>query len=77
VPSNNSQPTARVGRDQAPHPLLRGFEINRLRGRVKPDYAHIRVPVVAIFRTTTKEAFFLESPPRNADERAALDQAYA
>jgi pimeloyl-ACP methyl ester carboxylesterase len=45
--------------------------------RVKPDYARIRVPVVAIFRSTTKEEFLLEYPPRNAEERAAVDEAYA
>lgn len=45
--------------------------------KVKPDYVHIRVPVVAIFRTMTKEEFLLEYPPRNAEERAAMDQAYA
>lgn len=35
------------------------------------------MPVVGIFRTTTKEEFLLEYPPGNAEERAALDQAYA
>jgi len=45
--------------------------------RVKPDYAHIRVPVVAIFRTTPKEEVLLEYPPRNAEERAAVDEAYS
>jgi non-heme chloroperoxidase len=45
--------------------------------RVRPDYAHIRVPVVAIYRSTTKEEALLDYPPRNAQERAALDEAYA
>jgi len=45
--------------------------------RIKPDYARIRVPVVAVFRSTTKEEALLEYPPRNAEERAALDEAYA
>jgi pimeloyl-ACP methyl ester carboxylesterase len=45
--------------------------------RLKPDYARIRVPVVAIFRSTTKAEAILEYPPRNAEERAAVDEAYA
>jgi pimeloyl-ACP methyl ester carboxylesterase len=44
--------------------------------RVKPDYARIRVPVVAIFRTVTMEQALIEYPPKTAQERAVLDQAY-
>jgi non-heme chloroperoxidase len=45
--------------------------------RVKPDYARISVPVVAIYQTTTMEQVLKEYPPRNDQERAALNQAFA
>jgi pimeloyl-ACP methyl ester carboxylesterase len=45
--------------------------------RVRPEYARIRVPVVAVYRTTTMEQALREYPPRNETERAALNQAYA
>jgi non-heme chloroperoxidase len=46
--------------------------------RVKPDYARIRVPVLAIFRTAPPlEEVAHEFPPRNEQERAALSQQYA
>ena len=45
--------------------------------RIKPDYAHIGVPALAVFRTMTKEQVLAERPPKNDVERAALDQAYA
>jgi pimeloyl-ACP methyl ester carboxylesterase len=45
--------------------------------RVRPDYAHIRVPVVAIYRSTTWDQALQEAPPKNDQERAALNQAYA
>ena len=44
--------------------------------RVKPDYAHIRVPVVAIYRTTTMEQALKEYPPKTELERAAFTHAY-
>jgi len=44
--------------------------------RVKPDYARIRVPVVAVYRTTTMDEALKEYPPKNDLERAALNQAY-
>ncbi len=45
--------------------------------RVKPDYARIRVPVLAIFRTAGPfEEVTREFPPRNESERAALTQHY-
>jgi len=45
--------------------------------RVRPDYARIRVPVVAIYRTTTMEQALKDYPPKTEQERAALNQAYA
>jgi non-heme chloroperoxidase len=45
--------------------------------RVKPDYARIRVPVLAIYRTTTREQALKDYPPKTEQERAAFDQAYA
>jgi non-heme chloroperoxidase len=44
--------------------------------RVKPDYARIRVPVVAIYRTVTMEQGLKEYPPKNDQEREALNQGY-
>jgi pimeloyl-ACP methyl ester carboxylesterase len=44
---------------------------------IRPDYARIRVPVLAIYRTVTMEQVLKERPPRNDQERAALSQAYA
>ena len=45
--------------------------------RVRPDYAHIRVPVVAVYRTTTMEQALKDDPPKTDQERAALNQEYA
>jgi non-heme chloroperoxidase len=45
--------------------------------RVRPDYAHIRVPVVAIYRTMTMEQVLKEFPTKTEQERAALNQEYA
>jgi non-heme chloroperoxidase len=44
--------------------------------RVKPDYAHIRVPVLAIYRTVSMDQALREYPPKNDQEREALNQAY-
>jgi non-heme chloroperoxidase len=45
---------------------------------VKPQYAGIRIPVLAIFRTAMSfEEVERDSPPRNEDERAALRAKYA
>jgi non-heme chloroperoxidase len=44
---------------------------------VRPPYARIRVPVVAVYRTTTKAQALKEYPPRNEKERAAFEQGYA
>jgi pimeloyl-ACP methyl ester carboxylesterase len=43
---------------------------------VRPDYARIGVPVLAIYRTVTMEQALKDFPPRNDQERAALNQAY-
>jgi hypothetical protein len=46
--------------------------------RIKPDFARIRVPVLAIDRTEPPfEDVARERPPRNERERAALRQQYA
>jgi pimeloyl-ACP methyl ester carboxylesterase len=45
--------------------------------RIKPDYAHIRVPVLAVYRTVTFEQALKDYPPKNEQERAALTQGYA
>jgi pimeloyl-ACP methyl ester carboxylesterase len=42
--------------------------------KVRPDYARIRVPVLAIYRTTTLEQALKDYPPRNDQERAAFNQ---
>jgi pimeloyl-ACP methyl ester carboxylesterase len=44
---------------------------------VRPDYAQISVPVLAIFRTTTWDAALADYPPKNDEERAALAQQFA
>ena len=44
---------------------------------VRPDYARIRVPVMAIYRTVTMEQALKEFPPRDDLERANLNQLYA
>jgi hypothetical protein len=44
---------------------------------VRPDYAHIAVPVLAIFRTSTWDAALADYPPKNDEERAALAQEFA
>jgi pimeloyl-ACP methyl ester carboxylesterase len=45
--------------------------------RVRPPYARIRVPVVAIYRTTTFEQALKDYAPENDVQRAALVQGYA
>jgi non-heme chloroperoxidase len=43
---------------------------------VRPDYARIRVPVLAIYRTTTLEQALKDYPPKNDQERAAFNQGF-
>jgi non-heme chloroperoxidase len=45
--------------------------------RVRPDYARIRVPVVAIYRTMTLAQVLQAFPPKNEQEREAVGLAYA
>jgi pimeloyl-ACP methyl ester carboxylesterase len=45
--------------------------------RVKPDYAHIRVPVVAVYRTLTMEQVLERYPPKTDEERKVLLEAFA
>ena len=45
--------------------------------KVKPDYARIRVPVLAVYRTTTLAQALELSKPQNDHERALLFQLYA
>ena len=45
--------------------------------KVRPDYARIRVPVLAIYRTETLEQTLKDYPPINEEQRAALNQSYA
>ena len=45
--------------------------------KVRPDYARIRVPVLAIYRTETMEQTLKDYPPINQEQRAALNQSYA
>lgn len=44
---------------------------------VRPEYAKIRVPVLAIYRTETTEQILKDYPPRNPEEREALEQTIA
>lgn len=44
---------------------------------VRPDYARIRVPTLAIYRTTTLEQALADYAPQNEQQRAALIQGYA
>jgi hypothetical protein len=44
--------------------------------RVRPGYARIRLPVVAIYRTVTMEQALRERPARTERERAAVNQVY-
>jgi non-heme chloroperoxidase len=44
--------------------------------QVKPDYAHIRVPVLAIYRMKTIDQALKEFEPRTPEERAALFERY-
>jgi pimeloyl-ACP methyl ester carboxylesterase len=45
--------------------------------KIRPDYARIRVPVLAIYRTETMEQTLKDFPPINEEQRAALNQSYA
>jgi pimeloyl-ACP methyl ester carboxylesterase len=42
---------------------------------VRPEYGRIRVPVLAVYRTTTLQQALREFPPRNDAERAVLEYA--
>ena len=44
---------------------------------VRPEYARIRVPVLAIYRTTTLAEALKDYDPQNEQQRAALIQGYA
>ncbi len=44
--------------------------------KTRPDYARIRVPVLAIYRTTTLDQALEQFPPRNDQERAAFNQGF-
>jgi pimeloyl-ACP methyl ester carboxylesterase len=44
---------------------------------VGPDYSRIRVPVLAIYRTTTLDEALKQFPPQNNEQRAALITGYA
>ena len=44
---------------------------------VRPDYAHIAVPALVIFRTRTWDDVVAEFPPKSDEERKALVQGYA
>lgn len=44
---------------------------------VRPEYARIRVPVLAIYRVTTFERALKNYPPENDQQRAALAQGFA
>jgi pimeloyl-ACP methyl ester carboxylesterase len=45
--------------------------------KVRPDYARIGVPVLAIYRTETMAQTLKDYPPANEQQRAALNQSYA
>jgi non-heme chloroperoxidase len=45
--------------------------------RVKPDYAGIRVPVVAIYRSISKASAFKLYPPKTDAERQGVEEGYA
>ena len=45
--------------------------------RARPNYARIRVPVLAIYRSVTMEQTLKDHPPKDDQERAASKQAYA
>jgi pimeloyl-ACP methyl ester carboxylesterase len=45
--------------------------------RVRPNYARIRVPVLAVYRSITMEETLKGYAPKNDQERAASKQAYA
>jgi non-heme chloroperoxidase len=44
--------------------------------KVRPDYARIGVPVLAIYRTETMAQTIKDYPPTNEEQRAALNQSY-
>ena len=44
---------------------------------VRPDYARMRVPVLAIYRTLTLAQTLEMYEPQNEEQRAALFQGYA
>ncbi len=83
LPARVAAPQAKVDfpegdeRARAAHPLdpaIRRAIVED--NRVKPDYASIRVPVVAIYRTTTMAQALEQYPPKTEAERQAVDEGY-
>ena len=64
-------------RSTAEHPLDAGIRNEILGHKERPQYERMRVPILAIFRTTTLQQVLEVSPPTTDEERAALFQLYA
>ena len=70
-----AQPDGSVGPSRLSPVVRRAITVD---ARVKPDFARIRIPVLAIYKTEPPfEEVARERPPRNEQERAALRQQYA
>jgi pimeloyl-ACP methyl ester carboxylesterase len=70
-----ANPNGSVGPSRGPAAIRRAITQD---SRVKPDYARIRVPVLAIYRKDRSfEEMAADFAPRNEQERGALRQQYA
>ena len=70
-----AQPDGSVGPSRLSPAVRRAITVD---ARIKPDFARIRIPVLAIYKTEPPfEEVARERPPRNEQERAALRQQYA
>ncbi len=70
-----AQPDGSVGPSLLSPVVRRAITVD---ARTKPDFADIRVPVLALYRSEPEFADVArERPPRNAQEEAALRQQYA
>ena len=70
-----ANPDGSVGPSRVSAVMRRAITVD---ARIKPDFARIRVPVLAVYRTEPPfEEIARERPPRNEQERAALRRQYA
>ena len=75
IPCRVGHPAAVRKAEQPLDPTIRKAIVED--NKVRPNYARIRVPVLAIYRSVTMEQTLKDYPPKDDQERAAVKQGYA